>query len=119
VLDDHALPQLIATGVPIILSTDAHSVMSTDMADQYRRARQIVDDVRTGGRPVTVTAAQAREMGIDPQGQPTIQVTYDQMDPAMQRRFDAAYRKFYEDANQYYDRRPKQAVDDGGGNVAE
>jgi len=92
-MDDHALATLVAEGVPIILSTDAHSVMSTDMKDQYDRANQIVREVIAGSRTVKIKT----EHG-------TVEQSYEEMSPELKQRFNEAERKFYEDANAYYEK---------------
>ncbi|MDQ3339218.1 MAG: Fic family protein [Myxococcota bacterium] len=104
-LDDHALATLIAADAPVILSTDAHSVMSTNMANEYNRAKSVIQEVRDGRRRVPID-----ESVIDPSKPPGTSrlMSYDEMPPHLQERFDRAERKLYEDANRYYDMRPKQ-----------
>lgn len=109
-LDDHAFTSLVAADAPIILSTDAHSVMSTNMANEYRRATDLINEVRSGQRKVAID-----QSVIDPSLPPgtTRNLSYDEMPPHLKERFDNAQRKLYEDANRYFDMRPRQDGEGG------
>ncbi|MBV8760672.1 MAG: hypothetical protein JO257_25490, partial [Deltaproteobacteria bacterium] len=100
-MEDHALATLVAEGVPVILSTDGASVMSTDMKDQYDRANQIIREVREGTRTVRVE-----------QDGKIVELHYNELPQNMRDNIDRAEGKFYEDANAYWE---KQKGVRGGG----
>jgi hypothetical protein len=111
--DDHALPTLLFNDVPVILSTDAHSVMSTNMRREYAQARVMIEDVISGRQGVRISAEQARARGLDvPAGQDHAVLFYGDMTPAERARFNNGYQNLYSSAEDYHARRPKQ---DGGG----
>ena len=113
-LEAHSLPTLIFNDVQTVLSTDAHSVMSTNMAAEYRTAKRLIDEVLAGRRPIPMTATQAHALGVEGNATLTgVNVFLDDI-PAAQRaavrqKFEDAYAQLYRDANAYYDNRPKQA----------
>jgi hypothetical protein len=114
-LEDHALTTLILNDVPIVLSTDGASVMSTNMANEYARAKQIIDDVLAGNTGIGMSEGQAAELGVPgakPRSTRKMDVFLSQI-PAEKRgpiedKFRGAYDKLYQDANDYYDHRPHQ-----------
>jgi hypothetical protein len=119
-LEGHSLPTLIYNDVQTVLSTDAHAVMSTNMAAEYRTAKRIIDEVLAGRRPIAMTAEQASALGVEGTVTPTGVDVFLGDIPAAQRdavrrKFEAAYTKLYQDANDYYDRRPKQGGDPNPG----
>ncbi len=113
--DDHALPTLLFNDVPVILSTDAHSVMSTNMRREYAQARVMIEDVISGRQGVRISAEQARARGLDvPAGQDHAVLFYGDMTPAERARFNNGYQNLYSSAEDYHARRPKQDGGDGG-----
>ncbi len=122
VLDDHSLATQIFNKIQIILSTDAHSVMSTDLANEYAQAKKIIDDVIGNRRPVNITAEQASQERSnggsvdDPGHKEVVPIFFWQMSPEKQALFRHAYEKMFEDAHEYYNRRPK--ADGGEGSPA-
>jgi hypothetical protein len=61
--EDHALLGYILMGAETILSTDAHSVMDTSMAQEYERAKKIIEDFLAGRSYVEVTEARFKAGG--------------------------------------------------------
>ena len=113
-LDDHAFATLLFYDVSIILSTDAGGVMSTSLRAEYQRARQAIEDVISGARPVRVRAEDVREVasGIERgravPGRPDLrELSINDMTPAERDRFLHGYEKLYADAESYYLRRPR------------
>jgi hypothetical protein len=49
---NHSLINLIAEGVPTILSTDGHSVMHTTLSKEYKRAEQLFKAYMKGRFPI-------------------------------------------------------------------
>ena len=81
-----------ALSAEVGISQGTLSVMSTDMKDQYDRANQIVREVIAGSRKVKIKTEPV-----------TIEQSYEEMSPELKQRFKEAERKFYEDANVYYE----------------
>lgn len=107
-LDDHSLGELIFNDVEVALSTDGHEVMNTTMADEYRRAQDIVLAIRRNQSAIRISVAQAKAMNRDggkvviPSSEKgIIMVKYDALSPAKKALFDKAYQKFFETARQY------------------
>lgn len=46
--EDHSLLHLIATGAPVVLSTDAQAVMETSLSDEYVKAKRILKEFQSG-----------------------------------------------------------------------
>lgn len=113
-LDDHSFPTLMFYDVSIILSTDAGGVMSTTLRAEYQRARQAIEDVIAGARPVRVRAEDVRDpntgvtRGREAPGRPDMrELSLTDMTAAERGRFLHGYEKLYADAQSYYLRRPK------------
>jgi hypothetical protein len=51
-LKNHSLGSMIANGTQIVLSTDAHSVMSTDLGKEYKRSADDINEVLAGVREI-------------------------------------------------------------------
>ncbi|MEZ4403201.1 MAG: DUF4157 domain-containing protein [Kofleriaceae bacterium] len=129
--DDHALPTLLYYDARTILSTDAHSVMSTSMREEYQRAQRLIEQVLSGARRIRVQAADAGARGVEAPGAPGDRwLTIDELTAEERRRFTRAYEKLYADANDFYQRRPgatpvgdgnarTEAAPDGGRHVTD
>jgi hypothetical protein len=76
-MSEHPLLLQLYHEVPTILSTDAQGVMQTGMADEYARARKIIDDFRAPGSRVTIEVDGVRKR-------------FDELTPKEQARFDVA-----------------------------
>lgn len=113
-LEDHSLATLIMNDVPIILSTDGHSVMSTTMKREYDLAQKAIDKVLASKQGIPMSAEQAKALGVKGVGVPGPDVVVKLKDippehrGKVEEKFRNAMRKLYDDANDYYDKRPKQ-----------
>jgi len=85
---------MIANATTVILSTDAHAVMSTGLGQEHLRVAEYINDVLSGKSEVEVARG--------------VKVKYADTPPEMQARFDGAYRKLLDDAQSYYDDRPSK-----------
>jgi hypothetical protein len=111
--DQHGLATQIFYDVDTILSTDAHSVMSTTMGQEYATAYRIIDDVLAGRRPVRVTAADAQGRGT-PRGDGTVDLMVTDLTPAERAKFERGYERLYAAAEQYRERIHTQGTDTQG-----
>jgi len=118
-LDDHSLATMIMNGVPVILSTDGHSVMSTNMKREYDLANQQIDRILKSRQPIPMTMEQAKALGVKnlkPDDRGNVMVKLKDIPAAKQgeiiKKFSDARAKFYDDANNYFDKRPKQGPGD-------
>jgi hypothetical protein len=106
-LQDHALPSFFYYGTRVILSTDAHSVMSTDLRAEYVRAQRVIDEVLSGARRIRVKAADAGNRGAEVPGQAGERaLAIHELTAEERGRFLHAYEQLYADAEGYYQRRP-------------
>jgi len=108
--DDHSLLTLLFYGVQTILSTDAHSVMGTDMAAEYGRARDIIDDFLHGKMTVRVDPKVAKGRGKEivlGKGTPTevkvVELSKGDLSGEELKRFTQAYEKLHKDATDFRD----------------
>jgi hypothetical protein len=96
--DDHSLLSLIFTGVQTILSTDAHSVMSTNLGDEYSRAYALIEQFLAGQRTVKVHVSQisperAAGRAVDEHG--SIELSRDDLTSAELQRFLDGYEQLH------------------------
>ena len=105
--DDHSLLTLIYYRVQTILSTDAHSVMQTDMAKEYERARVIVDEFLAGNALLRVAEAEAkgrgtkRTVGTPPNATTFHELRHDELTPAELALFLKSIEQLHKDATKY------------------
>ncbi len=106
-LDAHSLSTLIFNDGKVVLSTDGHEVMNTNLAKEFKKAQEVIRDVKSEKFAVPITVDQAREMnavdGTAPvppgaAGSDIVEVKYSQLSTEKKALFDRAYRKFYETA---------------------
>ncbi|MDB4962489.1 MAG: hypothetical protein JWP01_2488 [Myxococcales bacterium] len=118
-LDEHSFATLLYYNVSIVLNTDAGGVMSTSLRIEYQRARQAIEDVLAGARPIRVQSNDAqvelsaadqpaRMRGREVPGRPDLrELGIGDLTPFERDRFLHGYEKLYADAESYYLRRPK------------
>lgn len=110
--DDHAFPSLVYYDAQILLSTDGAGVMTTTLAQEYARARTILDAVLSGDLPVRISISDATGpngvRGAEVAGRPNERkLRIWEMTPDERGRFERGYRKLYDDAERYYRARPQ------------
>jgi hypothetical protein len=98
--DDHSLLTLLFYKVPTILSTDAHSVMSTTMGQEYDRAYMLIEDLLAGRRTVRVRAQDAQGRGVD-LGNGQVELSRDDLTAAELQQFMDAYERLHQAAAKY------------------
>jgi len=109
--DDHSFLVLAAEGVATILSTDAQSVMSTTLSNEYAMAEQVLRGFRgvpekgikgQGAIPVTKEVFEAALIEHPSLTRPAIdspfQLGYGDLPKSMQRNVDAAQERLQRDA---------------------
>lgn len=105
--DDHALPTLLYYDTGVVLSTDAHAVMSTTMREEYTRARRLIDEILAGERRVKIRAADAGDRGtVRPDEPDSRWLAIHEMTADERQRFTHAYEKLYADATRQFEGRP-------------
>lgn len=113
-LDGHSFATLLYYDVTIAISTDGGAVMNTSLANEYARARQIIEDVIDGATPVRIRVEDARGRGREVPGKPgERELTIDELTPAERSKFTHGYEKLFEDAKRYYMQRPQPGAQDG------
>ncbi|HEY1554244.1 MAG TPA: hypothetical protein VGF94_05385 [Kofleriaceae bacterium] len=106
--EDHALLGYVLIGNETILSTDAHSVMGTNMTEEYGRAKRIIEEFLAGKSYVEVTEARAKGRGqreVVNKGTPYERVEYrlhvGDLDATELEKFTKGYEKLNEFGRDY------------------
>jgi hypothetical protein len=100
---------LAADRVPIILSTDAQSVMSTSLGEEYQHAKRVLQEFRgdpekgvkgLGTMPVTKETYLQAHPHVDPATvHEPIELPYNELPSSMKESIDTAYKRMIDDAN--------------------